>query len=79
MTQTFNVTTLQIPEYNIVFHREGLDMISSTQDNASGVNIVFWDLGLNNKTKVKKVKIIFWDLELNHEEDIKRVKKIFLD
>ena len=79
MTQTFNVTTLQIPEYNIVFHREGLDMIACTQDNATGVKIVFWDLGLNNKTNVKKVKIIFWDLGLNNEEDIKQVKKRFLD
>ena len=70
------MTTILTPEYNTVFHREGLDMISSTQDNAAGVKIVFWDLGLNNEKRVKKVMIISWDLGLGNGTDIKKVKII---
>ena len=45
-------------------------MISSVQQKAPGVKIVFWDLGLNNETLVKKVKIIFFDLESDNEIDV---------
>ena len=51
-------------------------MISSVQQKAPGVKIVFWDLGLNNEALVKKVKIIFWNLGLNNETLVKKVKII---
>ena len=51
-------------------------MISSTQDNAAGVKIVFWDLGLNNEKRVKKVMIISSDLGLGNGTNIKKVKII---